>query len=191
MKVNLLPKIPKTSVKFTSSKKEKNTDAKYKNPINSKMEYLSATVATISSGLAFAVYFLGDFVDDIDMNNFAQKTGRKFMPKAHPLIRYAVVLLGAIGILSALYCTLKLPKNLYSTKVETYKKQKEMDVYIRANSAEKKLTERIDEEAKNADSQKKQNLATDYIKLRSAKNNVPYFISTDTLRQIEKMQSKN
>lgn len=190
MRVALIPKILKTRLNFTSLKKEEKSGEKYKNPINPKMEYLTATLATISAGFGFALYVIGDMADDVDFSNISKKAGKKFLPNAHPLIRVAVALLAAIGTLSALYCAVKLPKNLYKTKVETYKKQKEMDVYVRTNNTEKKLTERIDENAKNANSDEKQQLATDYIKLKSAKNNIPYFIDSRTISQIEKMKSK-
>lgn len=192
MRVALLPKIPDNSIKFSSSKKGESNDAQYKNPINSKFEYLSTILSTVGAGIAFAFYALIDTSDGFldNVGNLAKKSEKKLLPNAHPTLRFVAVLLGSVSIISAVYCAIKLPKNLYNTKVETYKKQKEMDVYVRTNSTEKKLTEQIDNEAQNADSIKKQDLTTDYLKLKSAKNNVPYFIDAKTLNQIQRMQSK-
>lgn len=199
MRVALTPRISNTPIKFSSSKKEETNNAEYKNPINSKLEYLSAIVATISAGFVFSLRVLfelfGDFNMDINLDKLEKKPGKNFLnkifpPNMNPLAKALIGLAGIIGILSTAYCIVKLPKNLYNTKVETFKKKQEMDVYVRANSTEKKLTEKVDKEAQTTGTQEKQDLATEYLKLKSAKNNVPYFIDSKTLNQIKKMQSK-
>lgn len=132
---------------------------KYDNPIKSGFEYLDAAKLTAAAGLYIAFRFAIEFIDTIDFDKKSLKT-------------LALVSLG-IGAAAAL---LSLPKNLYKRKVDTFQKKKEMDVYVRANSAEQGLYERLDTEAQKADIEKKKELTQSYLKLKTGKNQLPEFI---------------
>jgi ribosomal protein S18 acetylase RimI-like enzyme len=135
-------------------------DKKYENPIHSSLEYLDAAKLTAGAGLVIAGRFILDFFDPSEI-------------KSKKDLRSFVILSLAIGAAAAI---LSLPKNLYKSKVETFKKKKEMDVYVRSNSAEQKLYERLDSEAKKADEKRKDELKQDYLMLKTGKNLVPEFI---------------
>ena len=71
---------------------------------------------------------------------------------------------------------LNAPKIAYNSKVNTFKKSKEMDVYIKANEAEKSIYTQMNEKAKSADQDEKDKLKEQYQQMRIAKNQVPDFI---------------
>lgn len=144
---------------FFKADKKKN-DKKYENPINSGFEYLDAAKLTAAAGLAVAGRVMWEFFDLSALES--KKDFRKF-----------IIVALAIGAAAAV---LSLPKNLYNRKVETFQRKKEMDVYARSNSAEQKLYERVDSEARKADEDQKKDLKESYLKLRAGKNQVPEFI---------------
>lgn len=155
---------------FRAKEQAKKDSPEYKNPIIPGFEYLDATKATLIAGFYVAARVFFEFADNLDVSdalssskNSKSSRGLKFLAA------------GSLAI-GATYFALNLPKNLYNKKVEVFKKTKEMDVYTRANSAEKNLYERIDSETTEADNEKKTQLATDYLKLKMAKNKAPDFI---------------
>ena len=75
-----------------------------------------------------------------------------------------------------LYTLFNAPKIAYNSKVNTFKKSKEMDVYIKANEAERELYTQLDEKAKNSTPEEKEQLKTQYMQMRNAKNQVPDFV---------------
>ena len=96
-------------------------------------------------------------------------------------ILYAVgtfVALLAAGLcgFALLYTLYNAPKIAYQSKVNAFKKGKEMDVYIKANDAEKNLYEQLDEKAKNSDKDDKEKLKAQYLQLKNAKNQVPDYV---------------
>lgn len=146
-----------SSVLFKANEKK---DKKYDNPISSGFEYLDAAKLTAAAGLAVAGRVMWEFFDLSALES--KKDFRKF-------IIVSLVIGAAAAVLS-------LPKNLYKRKVETFQRKKEMDVYVRSNSAEQKLYERVDSEARKADEEHKNDLKESYLKLRAGKNQVPEFI---------------
>jgi|GEM_PF-3355592 len=152
----------RTDVFFKADQNKETTslNKKYENPINSKMEYLDAARLTAAAGLVLAGRIALEFIDIIDDISFKS-------------LKYFSIACLAIG---GIYAVMSLPKNLYNRKVETFQKKKEMDVYVRSNSAEKRLYERLDEEGKEANKERRDELSEDLIKLKTAKNQVPDFI---------------
>ncbi|MDD3014710.1 MAG: hypothetical protein PHC34_13500 [Candidatus Gastranaerophilales bacterium] len=149
-----------TDVFFKSGQDKNTKDKKYQNPINSGFEYLDAAKLTALAGLGVAGKVLWDTVIYGDIPTKKDVKG-------------LVLLSLAIGAGSAL---LSLPKNLYKRKVETFQRKKEMDVYVRTNSAEQGLYEKIDTEAQKADEKQKKELTQSYLKLGTRKNQLPEFI---------------
>ena len=170
------------------------------NPISRKGEAMKLVTATFLGGLALAgKLFLelvenGDFVADI----FAEKANKaanagleidkdKLLKEAKSEVKNKKVLhsIGAFAALVAtffagfalLYTAFHAPKIAYESKVNTFKKSKEMDVYIKSNEAEKELYTQLDEKAKKSDSQEKAQLKEQYLKLKNAKNEVPDFVN--------------
>jgi len=135
-------------------------DKKYKTPINSGFEYLDAAKLTAGAGLLIAGRLLIEAIAD------------GFLDSAKDLKRLAIFSL-AIG---GAYAAMSLPKNLYKRKIETFQRKKEMDVYVRTNSAEQGLYEKIDTEAQKADKKRKEELTQNYLKLGTRKNQMPEFI---------------
>ena len=68
------------------------------------------------------------------------------------------------------------PKIVYKSKVNAFKKSKDMDVYVKANDAEKELYTQLSDKAKNSTSEEKETLKDQYMKLSMAKNQVPDFV---------------
>jgi hypothetical protein len=52
-----------------------------------------------------------------------------------------------------------------------------MDIYIKSNEAEKELYTQLDEKAKQTNSEEKDTLKEQYLKLKNAKNKVPDFVN--------------
>lgn len=71
---------------------------------------------------------------------------------------------------------LNAKKIAYNSKVNTFQKGKEMDVYIKANDVERELYTQLSDKAKSADEEEKENLKEQYMKMRMAKNQVPDFV---------------
>ena len=70
----------------------------------------------------------------------------------------------------------KAPKIAYDTKINTFSKTKDMDVYIKGNEIEKDLYSQMNEQAKSATDAEKEKLKEQYLVMQTAKNRVPDFI---------------
>lgn len=86
------------------------------------------------------------------------------------------VMAGLVGVLAIIYTLYNTPKALYDAKVNTVKKGKEMDVYIKGNAVEKELYNQMNDKAKDATPEEKEKLNLQYAKLKAAKNVVPDFV---------------
>ena len=75
-----------------------------------------------------------------------------------------------------LYTLFNAPKIAYKSKVNTFVKSKEMDVYIKSNFAEKEIYQQLADKAKNASGQDKEALKKQYAKMVLTKNKVPDFV---------------
>ena len=57
-----------------------------------------------------------------------------------------------------------------------------MDVYTKANNAEKEIYMQLDEKAKSSNPEEKEELKEQYLKRKNAKNQVPDFVDIKTRR---------
>ena len=89
---------------------------------------------------------------------------------------FAGIILMGIGGFAALYTLFMAPKIKYQSKVNTFQKGKEMDVYIKGNEVEKELYTQMNDKAKTADTDEKNKLKEQYLQMQMAKNKVPDFI---------------
>ena len=160
-----------------------------KNPINKKGEQSNALLATAAAGVLFGVRILFGILDDGDGAQFVGEMAKKVSdkiqkrkgvnPKQTLLNKIGgpiAVLAAFVGVMAFLYTLYNMPKTLYNAKVNTFKKSKEMDVYIKGNAVEKELYNQMNEKAKNANEEDKAELNIQYAKLKAAKNVVPDFV---------------
>jgi hypothetical protein len=171
------------------------------NPISRKGETMKLITATFLGGLALAGKLILELADDGDFlieifskkakkmaDDGAKKIDNKaLMDEARKEIKNKKVLntIGAFAALVAtffagfalLYTAFHAPKIAYESKVNTFKKSKEMDVYIKSNEAEKELYTQLDEKAKKSNKEEKTQLKEQYLKLKNAKNEVPDFVN--------------
>ena len=89
---------------------------------------------------------------------------------------FIALIAAAISGFALLYTAFNAPKISYNSKVNAFKKGKEMDVYIKANEAERELYTQLDVKAKNSTPEEKEQLKTQYMQMRNAKNQVPDFV---------------
>lgn len=161
-----------------------------KNPISKSGEKAKLIKATFVAGFGLGAKLLfelmdGDFIAD-KLGNKADKIvetqhrnvskGKKTFLK---LGAAAGLLTMFIAGFAAIYTLFKAPKINYQGNINTFKKEKEMDVYIKGNTAEKELYSQMNEKAKNADEQGKSKLKEQYLKMQVAKNKVPDFVKLD------------
>ena len=178
-----------SQISFTENNKQPEKK-KYKNPIKSGFEYFNATAATLAAAAYAGVEAL-IWIDDPslfiprktpELNIPKNKLNNKGLPgeifkspfdralKPPKTLAGSLARIGAVSLaIGALYFITHLPKNLYEKKKEIFVKKKEMDVYSRNNEAEKALYERLDTEAKVADTERKRELAANLMKMRMAK----------------------
>lgn len=153
---------------FSAQKPKKEAEKKYDNPIIPGFEYLDATKATALGALGLAVRLfaeldLGDLFEDV---NNATIKGKKIAEKNQGM---KLIAAGFMAV-SALFFLAKLPKALYSKKKEIFVKKNEWDVYSRNNSAEQAIYQRMAQEAQAASTERKQELAKDFLKMRMLRN---------------------
>lgn len=174
-------------------------------PISKKGETLKLITATFLGGLAvagkliFELFNNGDFVLDI----FADKAKKMssgnpdvvknddFLNKAKEQVKEELKnksVLRAVGAFTGLvaaffagfaliYTAYNAPKIAYEAKVNTFKKSKEMDVYVKSNEVEKELYSQLDEKAQSSSPEEKMQLKEQYLKLKNAKNETPDFVN--------------
>ena len=172
------------------------------NPVSRKGEIMNLIKTTFIGGLALGGYLLaevvedGDFLIDTLMNyskkqaNASNKTeidkikqelekkkqeakNNKFFKSVGIFVALVAALISGFALL---YTAFNAPKIAYNSKVNTFKKSKEMDVYIKANEAERELYTMLDEKAQNATPEEKEQLKTQYMQMKNAKNQVPDFV---------------
>lgn len=191
-----------SSIYFRNQNKSKTVEKNPSetNPISRKGEAMKLVTVTFLGGLAMAGKLIlelaenGDFLVEI----FAKKADK--MAKGNIKFDREALLketkkevkdkkvLQTLGIFAALvatffagfallYTAFHAPKIAYESKVNAFKKSKEMDVYIKSNEAEKELYNQLDEKAKQTDSEEKDALKEQYLKLKNAKNKVPDFVN--------------
>lgn len=152
-----------------NAQKKAAEEQKYKNPIKPGFEYVDAVKATMGA----AVLYLGKIALDAiaygdidDMSKAVKKLKNKTNDKHIGVKLFAI---GAV-LVSGTYFLTHLPKNLYNKKKEIFVKKKEWDIYTRNNSAEASIYDRLSTEAQTADEKRKQELAKEFLKMRSVRN---------------------
>ena len=186
----------KTSSKHVQNDSNSSSD---KNPVSRTGEAMKLMTATFVGGLAMAGKLIleladgGDFLLDIFADTASKATSKgepidhkKILTEANVEIKNKTILktIGAFTALVAaffcgfalLYTAFNAPKIAYESKVNTFKKSKEMDVYVKANEAEKELYTQLDEKAQNSSGEDKTQLKEQYLKLKNAKNQTPDFV---------------
>ncbi len=107
----------------------------YENPINRKTERNLSILSTVGASLAAGAVSTGIatcFIDSAKANRYT-KAG----------------IVG--GIVAAVAMALTLPAKLYDTKVSSFTREKEMDVFSRDKEVKSNLLGQIDEQVKNED----------------------------------------
>ena len=177
----------KTALKTAEKNAAPDNTDNDKNPIKKGYEQLDALRATVTAGISagvYALYYLSkegfafDTIFDAGLKiakKNESKTKRSMLPLMY-LGSIALVFAGFIGVIAAAYTAFNTPKALYRGKVNAFKKEKEMDLYIKGNKVEKELYNQMNDAALKADNEQKKQLAIQYAKLRAAKNIVPDFV---------------
>jgi len=158
------------------------------NPISKRGERMKLFTATLLAGLgvgARALWYLSEDGFAFEhIENASKKLSKKYFSNIPKNKRLPFAILGTLGLMGVfiggialLYTIYKAPKIAYDGKVNAFKKGKEMDVYIKSNAVEKNLYSKINEEAKDADEQKKEQLKQNFATLNLAGSRVPDFIN--------------
>ncbi len=185
---------PNFAQKKSQDKKVEQADA---NPISRKGEIANLVKATFVGGLILAgklfweLTWDGDFVFDdiakkagelVDKNKKEAAENKKFLYK---LGAFVSLMAAAFAGFALLYTAYKAPKIAYQSKVNTFTKSQEMDVYTKSNDAERELYTQLAEKAKDASPEEKEALKEQYLKMRMAKNQVPDFVKQKKSHQIK------
>lgn len=200
MSITVLPivnnKINTTFSSKESVNKKKKTENNDKNPfdvnpISRKGEVLDMIKTTFIGGLVVSGYLFLQLADDIsEPIEAAYKLIAKKQKDKNLLIKIG----GTISLFAAalcggalLYTLYNAPKIAYQSKVNTFKKEKEMDVYIKSNASEKELYEQLTTEAKKTNNLlEKENLKSQYTQLSLAPSKVPDFVKNKTVQTANK-----
>lgn len=157
------------------------------NVISQKGETALLVKGTFFAGLVLGArlifeIFDGDFLIETAGKKAAEiveKTRKNTSPIKKNLIwigATAAILAAGISGFALLYTMFNAPKIAYKSKINTFSKGKEMDVYIKANNAEKELYTQLNQQALTADNNKKDELRRQYVQLMLAKNKIPNFV---------------
>jgi len=201
-----MPKLNNSVYSLPAFKKKKTADnppAKLgdDNPISRKGEVMNLIKTTFIGGLGLGGYLLLELVEDgefvldsmFDYSKKLASDNKKEVERIKQEIRnkqkvaknnkilktigiFAALIAVGISGFALLYTAFHAPKIAYESKVNAFQKGKEMDVYIKANDAERELYEQLDEKAKNATPEEKEKLKEQYLKMRNAKNQVPDYV---------------
>lgn len=176
---------PMFRAKKSEEKQIKQAD---ENPISRKGEAATLVKATFLGGLALAGRCLweliidGDFlIDDVakkakeivDKNKKDASKNKKIL---YTFGAFAALMAAAFTGFALLYTAYKAPKIAYDSKVNTFTKSQEMDVYTKSNDAERELYTQLAEKAKDSTPEEKEALKEQYLKMMNAKNQVPDFV---------------
>lgn len=176
---------PTFRAKKSEEKQVKQAD---ENPISRKGEAATLVKATFLGGLALAGRCLwelvidGDFLFDdvakkakeiVDKNKKDASKNKKIL---YTFGAFASLMAAAFTGFALLYTAYKAPKIAYDSKINTFTKSQEMDVYTKSNEAERELYTQLAEKAKDSTPEEKEALKEQYLQMMNAKNQVPYFV---------------
>lgn len=144
-----------------SFKANNNSD---KNPISRKGEAANLVNATFIAGLGLGTKLLFELLDDEFLLEHAYKTADKMVNKkdiSNTFKRSLCKIGGTIGLLVAgvasfalVYTLFKSPNIAYESKVNTFTKGNDMDVFIKKNQVEQGIYEQLSSEAKKENNNK-------------------------------------
>ena len=193
MSLRINNSIYKSNVIFTNSKPAEQPAAKpgasntSKNPISKSGERSQLILGTFLAGLGFGGKMLmelldGDFAIE-HLFNAGEKVADKNFKNASLNKRFVAGLGASIGLvglfiagMALLYTVYKAPKIAYDSKINTFTKSKDMDVYIKGNEIEKDLYTQMNDKAKVATDAEKAKLKEQYLVLQKVKNKIPDFV---------------
>ncbi len=181
------PQVRGGKISFTAKSKDEKINTADKNPISRTGEAMNLFKATFLGGMALGARLLFELFDGEFVFETAGKKAKKIIGNANKDKSVSKQILiwggGTLGLILAgisgfalLYTALNAPKIAYNSKVNSFKKSNEMDVYIQANKAEKAIYDEMNKKAMTADKDEKQNLKENYEKMQLAKNRVPDFV---------------
>lgn len=170
----------------------KTTSREKENPITKPGERAILLKATIGAAGVAGLQFVRDMILDDDkfsvFKNISKSISQKIISKKENLTEkeiknikhktYIGVILATFGVIAVSYLLNKIPYIKYEGDVNAFKKGKEMDVYIKTNRTETALYDQMNEKAKNSDTEEKEKLREQYMKMRIAKNKVPDFVDS-------------
>ncbi len=193
MSLRINNSIYKSNVIFTNSKPAEQPAAKpgasntSKNPISKSGERSQLILGTFLAGLGFGGKMLmelldGDFAIE-HLFNAGEKVADKNFKNASLNKRFVAGLGASIGLvglfiagMALLYTVYKAPKIAYDSKINTFTKSKDMDVYIKGNEIEKDLYTQMNDKAKVATDAEKAKLKEQYLVMQKVKNKIPDFV---------------
>ena len=190
------------SVKAKKQQEEQQLKLGEDNPISQKGEAMNLIKTTFLGGLGVGGYLLLELIEDGEfvldsMFQYSDKLSKASTKKEQNKIKneietakkaakdtkilktlgiFATLIAAVISGFALLYTAFHAPKIAYESKVNAFQKSKEMDVYIKANEAEKELYEQLDNKAKDSTPEEKEKLKTQYMQMKNAKNQVPDFV---------------
>lgn len=173
---------------FSFTQQKKTSSKKDNNPISKAGEKAVLAKAAFVGGLGIGARLLFELMDDDFVINTLGDKAEKIVDKQHKnatnnkkvlltLGAWAGLTMAFIGGFAILYTLFKAPNINYQGNVNAFKKKKDMDVYIKGNSAEKEIYTQMNEKAKNATPQEKAKLKEQYMQMKKAKNKVPDFVN--------------
>ena len=194
-----VPKIQSNNYSFRANNptnvSNKNASVSYdKNPISKAGEKATLVKATFIAGLGLGVRLLFELFDGDFVIDTLEDTAKKITRKQHKNASQDMKLLKGIGIaaglvmmfiggVAALYTLFKAPSINYNGNVNAFKHKKDMDVYIKGNTAEKEIYTQMNEKAKTATEQEKEQLRQQYLQMQMAKNKLPEFLNEQKNRK--------
>lgn len=159
------------------------------NPISRKGETANLVKITFLGGFALGMRLLWELLDGDFLFEHAGKAATKIVDKNKAGVKGAkrdmyragatvAVIAAGVSAFALLYTMLNAPKIAYKSKINAFKKEKEMDVYINANNAEKGIYNELSNKASDASDEERDKMKEQYMQMKMAKNEVPEFAKT-------------
>ena len=156
-----------------------------KNPISKTGETANLAKATFVAGMGLGAKLLFELLDDEFLIEHASDIAGKMVDKNKSdlsLLKRSLckaggtigLLVAAVAIFASIYTLIKSPNIAYESKINTFKKGQEMDVFIKQKQAQKGIYEQLNQEAKN--SKDKEKLKEQYMKMEMSKTKKPDFL---------------
>ncbi|MBO6088246.1 hypothetical protein J6P92_07895 [bacterium] len=165
----------------------KSSENNNQNPISQKGEKALLVKGTFIAGLGLGARLLFELMDDGFVVDTLEKKAQKINNKTNSNLSPAKKVVSGLGIwaglimmfiggFAMLYTLFNAPKIQYNSKINTFTKSKDMDVYIKGNEAEREILTQMNNKAKTANKEEKAKLKEQYVQMQMAKNRVPDFV---------------